>query len=485
MRVAIIHYHLRTGGVSRIIAHTAEELSARGVDVVVLSGEPPEGRWPADVRVVDGLGYDGVRHACEPGVLALDLQRAAWEALGDAPDLWHVHNHSLGKNLALPGALWRLAQEGQPLLLHIHDFPEDGRPANYRRMLDAIGDGDVARLSHYLYPQAPQVHYGVLNGRDRDALQAGGCPWDRTHVLPNPVSLEAAPPGEPGLRLGDRRLWLYPTRAIRRKNLGEFLLWSALAEEEDRFATTRAPENPAELPVYENWVGFAERHGLDVEFGIGEHWGGSFESLLGAAHAAVTTSVAEGFGMAFLEPWLAGRPVCGRDLPEITREFAGEGVDLAGLYARLEIPASWPGEDILAERARSGLERLYEAYGQPLTDGHLIRCLDAWIHDGRVDFGRLDEGLQQAVIERLLDSSAARSEMEPEQLAPAAGDTSPSVAFNAERIREGFSVARYGERLMDLYADMTDCESALPDALSGDRILQQFLAPERLTLLRS
>ena len=37
-----------------------------------------------------------------------------------------------------------------------------------------------------------------------------------------------------------------------------------------------------------------------------------FAALLASAHALVTTSVAEGFGLAFLEPWLMGRPLAGR-----------------------------------------------------------------------------------------------------------------------------------------------------------------------------
>jgi len=262
MRVAIVHYHLHTGGVTSIIGHAVDVLQRRGIEVVVLSGEPPEGHWSGPTRVVEALGYDGVRTPSDPALLALDLQRAAWDTLGGTPDVWHVHNHSLGKNTALPGALWRLAQEGQALLLQVHDFPEDGRPANYRRMLEEIGAGEPARLAHYLYPRAPQVHYAVLNARDRGALEAGGCPAQQLHLLPNPVRMEAPLAGDPGLRLDGRRLWLYPTRAIRRKNLGEFLLWSALAGPDEQFATTRAPRNPAERPVYEAWLGFARELGL-------------------------------------------------------------------------------------------------------------------------------------------------------------------------------------------------------------------------------
>lgn len=93
-----------------------------------------------------------------------------------------------------------------------------------------------------------------------------------------------------------------------------------------------------------------------MEFALGERWQGSFGALLRSAHALVTTSVAEGFGLAFLEPWLAERAVVGRDLPEITHEFQAEGVDPGGLYTRLEVPVDWAGWEVLERKVREGLE---------------------------------------------------------------------------------------------------------------------------------
>ena len=42
MRIAIVHYHLQTGGVTRIIQHAQRVLGERGVTLAVLSGEPPQ-----------------------------------------------------------------------------------------------------------------------------------------------------------------------------------------------------------------------------------------------------------------------------------------------------------------------------------------------------------------------------------------------------------------------------------------------------------
>ena len=39
------------------------------------------------------------------------METAAIMGLGGKPDLWHIHNHSLGKNSALTGAVAILAEE--------------------------------------------------------------------------------------------------------------------------------------------------------------------------------------------------------------------------------------------------------------------------------------------------------------------------------------------------------------------------------------
>ncbi len=485
MRVAIVHYHLQTGGVTRIIEHAVSGLRTQGAEVAIMSGAAPERDWPVPVQVVPALAYGEREQTCTPQRLAMDLETAARGALNGAPDIWHVHNHSLGKNLSLPEALFRIAQGGARMLLQIHDFPEDGRPANYRRLLEHTGGGDRQRLMSYLYPAARRIHYAVLNGRDQASLRAAGLAGEQLHLLPNPVALEDEEPDAGDTGRPDQRLWLYPTRAIRRKNLGEFLLLSAMGAEQDRFATTRGPQNPAELPLYNAWVEFARSLGLPVDFEIGVQHQGSFVSLLRSAFSLVTTSVAEGFGMAFLEPWLAGRPVAGRNLPEITHEFEDQGVDLGGMYERLDIPLEWIGRDLLLQRARAGLQRVLGAYGiQPKPDD-AERTLSAWVRDGGVDFGRLDEELQQQVIRRVFYSASARSELVPWQRLTGPEDQRERIQMNRQRIRENYSLEHYGPRLLKIYSGIMDEPAGKLDALSGEAILESLLAPERLFLLRS
>ena len=147
MRILISHFHLQTGGVTRVIEHACTALVSAGHRVLVVAGEPPQQPLPegAGFAVVPALAYEERRPAVGPSQLAAELEATALKCLGGLPDLWHVHNHCLGKNLALPGALLELAQRGRRLLLQPHDFAEDGRPGLYARLLGEIGGG-IKRL---------------------------------------------------------------------------------------------------------------------------------------------------------------------------------------------------------------------------------------------------------------------------------------------------------------------------------------------------
>lgn len=201
MRLAIVHYHLQFGGVTRVIQHILSAMRNEAVSVVVLTGMVPASvDWPGDYRVIPGLLYEGSRPSISSKELAAQMLDAAVEVLGGEPDIWHVHNHSLGKNMVLPGALEILTAKGHRMLLHIHDFAEDGRPANYRLMVEKLAGGMSDKLSQLLYPQAEHIHYGVLNSRDQSYLQDAGADNAQLHLLANPVDLsvsaDACPPGK-------------------------------------------------------------------------------------------------------------------------------------------------------------------------------------------------------------------------------------------------------------------------------------------------
>jgi len=487
MRIAIVHCHLRPGGVTRVIQHAVSALRGTDYRVVVLSGSPPEPEvfLSDQVRLVAGLDYPNSGTPRQsPEQLVAALEANAREALGVPPDIWHFHNHTLGKNPALSLAVYQMALRGWKLLLQIHDFAEDGRPANYRALIESIGEGSPAHLASRLYPQADHVHYATINSRDRAFLCEAGMPESHVHLLPNAIDLgntetiQTAPPRE------SERLFIYPTRALRRKNLGEFLLWSALARRGDRFATTLAPTSRADRSFYQQWIALAQRLKLPVTFEIGRTSPMPFPSLLASAMAIITTSVAEGFGLAFLEPWLVGCPLAGRDLPEITSDFKRHFVRLEGLYRHLLIPSDWIDLDVFRRKIKVGYSHWLSAYKRPKAKQAAERAFKAALHGDQIDFGCLDEALQQSVVRRLKHSATMRSEIHPARLFHTAPSQSVSIQ-NSEVIRRIYGPDRYRRRIERLYTNIAESGSGELDAISGDVLLNHFLAPERFYLLRT
>ncbi|MDZ7615887.1 MAG: hypothetical protein U1E05_02720, partial [Patescibacteria group bacterium] len=431
MNLVIIHYHLNRGGVTRVIENQLAALDAvlpadASWNVAILYGGRREG-WDAGqagrlrsmrltLHEIPELEYDHLPATADRGGPA-ELLMALMVTLGElgfapADTVIHAHNHSLGKNGALPEVLPILAEDGYALLLEPHDFAEDFRPENYTVVRRLATDGT-------LYPQAPHVHYAVLNGRDHGILAQCGVPAERLHRLPNPVLGTGDLPARAAVRAKlaerfqvplDARFVLYPVRCIRRKNVGEVLLLAAVAPPGTVFGLSLAPLNPTETPHYERWKRLAEELRLPCCFEVGGPGGLTFHENLAAADAIVTTSVAEGFGMATLEAWLAGCPLVGRNLPDINADFLATGVRLDGLSPRFDVPVDWVGRDTFRDRFAAAYRRAVSAFGLSAPDD-LAQQIDAKIDADQVDFADLTPELQEQVIRMAAGHPARAAEL--------------------------------------------------------------------------
>lgn len=484
MRIAIIHYHLKRGGVTRVIESTLRGFESMDTppQCVVLAGEVPDDfRFKDQSREIEGLHYSNAQPETPDSRTLVDRMReAASEALGGEPDLWHIHNHSLGKNSAMPGVVAWLAESGEAVLLQMHDFAEDGRQENYRL------NQERSEYASDLYPDIGNVHYGVINARDFGIFKQAGIRENRLHLLANPVEAEPLPSSSEAKTilqaLGAERLFLYPVRAVRRKNFGEMLLWAVLAEKGDVFATTLGPTNQNYVATYKNWQAFAKQHKLPVHFGIGENYDWSFVAIIQSAHSILSTSIAEGFGLAFLEPWLFGKPIFGRDLPTITADFKENGILLDGLYQSVPIPADWIDLSVLKAAMSSGLTAAYAAYERPLPEDAVDRALQAISPTpDHIDFGGLDEALQQLVIERVLSDPSAASELPRLNPSVDAAD----IQKNAEAIGKEYSLVHYAKNLAELYLSIQPGDTAATQYIDPANVLDGFLRPERFRLLRT
>jgi hypothetical protein len=470
MNVAIVHYHARPGGVTRVVERAVEALGDK-THCLFFTGEAARGETPLQkkIRVIPSLGYSTGKK-----IHSLDLLRHARGTFGSEPDVWHIHNHSLGKNPALTQEVVTLAMAGQKILLQIHDFAEDGRPDNYR---------NLGKLKGRLYPVAPHIHYAALNKRDYRFLLAAGIPEENLHLLPNAVS--PLPSVECQRPKVESPLFVYPCRAIRRKNIGELLLWSARMPEA-RFAVTLAPKNPEVKPVYDAWVAFAKELDLNVEFDAGANT--PFHEMIAKADALITTSIAEGFGLAFLEPWLANKPLTGRNLPEITADFAEHGLDLSALYSRLPVPLIFPStglregnawniSDEFFQKLAKALRASREAYGREWNDSIFEEAKAALVQNGTVDFGILDETMQRTIIRAV--------KADPSLIAATPGDSSSAVENNRKTAEAAYCPRAYGGRLLSIYEKLLAVKPGTVEYADGEKLLDAFLQPQRFNLLRT
>lgn len=383
MRVALIHYHLRRGGVTSVLYNQANALFEAGDEVLIITGEANSDDVRIPQAVVEDLRYDPYRPSPVPeedmislraealadGVIA--AMKARW---GTAADIVHVHNPLIRKNAALPAALDILRKRGLKLLLQNHDLSEDFRPDVY--------------IENEEYPE--NCHYAVINRRDYSFLCRAGLKAEGLHFLPNEVRPVAATPGL------ERKRYLYPVRAIRRKNIGEALLLSLFIPKGRTVAITLPPVSEKEIPVYHKWMEFAREMDLPAEFGTGLRE--SLADVYGSAIGIVTTSVKEGFGFSFLEPWTAGREVLGRRIDYVCRDFENTGVRFRTFYSSLDIPQVYISIPAFRKKMEETMTMIYQSFGQE-PPRYILSVIGEDLRSrSTVDFGRMDEAAQMGII---------------------------------------------------------------------------------------
>lgn len=476
MKVAIVHYHLQRGGVTTVIENAVEALNGVGVDCAVIGGLPYKGTRLKKHACVEGLQYCQ-KSRSNGSTLARELKAVAKELLGHAPDIWHIHNHSLGKSIVFPELIKTLAEAGERLYLQLHDFAEDGRPQNYQLLKEGL---DLAEVDSP-YPVRGNIHYAVINSRDAGYLKAAGMPEGVLSIMPNAIVGKELP-GDLRNPLPEtqKRLLLYPTRGIRRKNMGELLLLSMLMDDgETLLASTLPPENPVWHPIYEHWERLGKELGLPVLFGVGTRPGTRFEDWIGRSECLLTTSIQEGFGLAYLEPWLFGKPLAGRNLPDITEDFAG--IDLSNLYTQIPVPIELLS-DGFEDKVKHTLSCYYESYGLGLPQGAVNAYMSAKGNTGRVDFGTLDEAEQERIIRAIYRDPELKA-----TLPCIKTDVSPAVITQNRTVTaETYNLEQYAKRLFRDYRYLLSSSAEeLGAPIAPIKLLSCFLNPQTFRFLKS
>lgn len=350
--IYIIHYHLNTGGVARIIKMQAEALRRlypnMPISILVGSCPNPEDFQQNNLELIINPELNYLT-ANQVKAQILDEKykqlKSFFEQTLQVGGIVNVHNLNLGKNPVLTLVLSEWAQAGYSLVNQAHDFSED-RPANQALLQEVICGHFKQDLQTVMYPGINNYLFGVLSHTDAKRLVDYGVRQEQVSIIANPVqaTVERTPSDKKTARqhlintLGlktDRAILTYPVRVIRRKNIGEFVLLATLLTEQANWLVTLPPKNPIEKEAYNQWTAFCEKESLAVEFEVSLRAG--FENVMQATDICLTTSIQEGFGMVFLEPWLMNIPVVGRDIPTVTVDFKQQGVQFPMLYDKLTV----------------------------------------------------------------------------------------------------------------------------------------------------
>ena len=476
-----------------MIESASRALSSSGIDHVILTGGSPSGSGDScsptlPHGVIPALGYHVSPGSVTAADLISNLQQTAAAALGGPPDIWHFHNHSLGKNRLIPEVISHLARENERLVLQIHDLAEEGRPANY----------PVIANFKNLYPFSSRIQYAFLNSRDLTRFTQAGLPSENAVLLPNSISFSAP--------LSDLRasavnssppLLFAPVRGIRRKNIGELVLLSRLAPAGTRVAISRAPENPTALPIHDNWRKFSIKHQLPIGFDVVDHFSPApgaatdFQSWIHHATHFVSTSVSEGFGLTFLESIARGKPLLGRNLAHLTADHAQHGIQTGRLYDAILIPVEWVDITILRDHLTLDLARDQRFYQHKFNGNPVGVALAAMVRDGLIDFGNLPESLQQGIIERLADPSEIAFPLikSGDTLQPATDWLAMVLATcvpSATRDQLApYSLENYQKSIHGLYQKVIDAPPSPVRHLSPAAILTAYFRPENFHFLLS
>jgi hypothetical protein len=465
MKIAYLHYHLKTGGVTTVLKQQLAAL-ARQTEPLVITGHPPATPLDAATVHIPEVGYSNdFPGSIEPISAARKIIKAIRAKFNGPCDLLHVHNPTLAKNRHFLAILKLLQQEGLNLLLQIHDFAEDGRP-----------------LAYFSGSYPADCHYGVINRRDYRILLKSGLKKDGLHLMENTVTVP--PPAiasKPGI---EDPMVLYPIRAIRRKNIGETILLSLFFNPGQVVVITLPPNSSADIKSYRAWKNFVRDQNLNVAFDQG--LGRDFETLMLTAGLLISTSITEGFGFSFLEPWLFDKLLWGRKLADICRDFESNGLRLEHLYDGLYVPIDWVGRQQFRNRWHECVLKAAELFNLSIDDARLRKAFDYITSDGLIDFGLLDESSQKQVVLRALPRGkdwAGLIQINPFLAAPGTvGDKNDLIENNKQAVLKNYSPDLYRNKLLDVYRKVST--TPIKQKIDKTVLISSFLNLEKFSLLK-
>jgi glycosyltransferase involved in cell wall biosynthesis len=332
MKILFIHYSYKIDGVTRVVLNNIKGLATHSNELkFIVAGDAFEFPMSEEIdqRYIDWNAED----------IFSQLQKISQDA-----DVIIIENPTIG---IFPRATlaFKKFSENNPdkkIIYRIHDFVED-RPFlldNFKKIC-----GDLNKI----YPQSSNVSFLTLTSFDKKRLINKGV--QNVSVLPNSIIVSDFETDKErafklrktfednGIINPEEIILTYPVRVLRRKNIEEAILLTKLMNKESTQTYRLIVTIPFEKD-YENEIeNLAKEYDVPCSIGKTSKYL-SFDKkekytiadLYLISDLVISTSVCEGFGLAFVEPWLAGTPVIGRKINSVTEDFENNGIDLTNLY---------------------------------------------------------------------------------------------------------------------------------------------------------
>ncbi|HZJ17143.1 MAG TPA: glycosyltransferase [Chthoniobacteraceae bacterium] len=363
MKLIIVHFHLRPGGV-RTVIELATPFLLREMPsierVILATGEARDADWNAEFRrrlaptPIELMVEPTFRYISEQTstpTLAGRIRRALERLLASAePALVWAHNLSVGRNLILARELVSVCDmHERTIVMHHHDWWFDNRWRRWPEMR-RLGIRTLREAARIVFPTKPCIRIATINRADASVLQRHF--GKRAAWLPN-LAERAPAPSAARVRaarawlsevIGDHApVWLLPSRLLRRKNIAEALLLTRWLRPEAALVVTGGVSSADENSYAQRLADATRRHHWRLHFGVlssDDRRQPSVRELLAASECVLITSVQEGFGLPFVEAADSARPLIARHLPNVMPDLAKFGFRFPHTYEEVLIAPS-------------------------------------------------------------------------------------------------------------------------------------------------
>ncbi|MFW6378716.1 MAG: glycosyltransferase [Nanoarchaeota archaeon] len=390
--ITFLHYFFRNDGVTNVVLNNLRGLQQlqKGYDFQ-LAASYFATNLPEDITKKKIVLDDPKR--------SIDLMVQDLESLSQTSSMFIIENPTVGLYPNSMYAFKRFTEKNPdfPVLFRIHDTDYDraADPGDYS-LISENGDR-YARTGNAKYITPISSTSRKLKRRD----------FIDSSVLENPIRTYLFEMNdkrkelsydlrkklhENGFVGSDQKILTYPVRVFPTKNIEEALLDTKLLNMDGLdyklIVTLFNHEKYSKL-----MKDLSEDYGIPSSIGEVHDFitfddGFTIANLYDISDAAITTSIYEGFGYAFVEPWLSRTPLVGRDLPETTSDFKNNGLDMGSLYSNTEFEARSTSydrtkhiKDILSDKARlHDLKRRLDLTGRlEYANG----CIEQNFHAGK------------------------------------------------------------------------------------------------------